>query len=118
MRTFFESLQKQLKLRFVATTPQERAEGLMNQPPLEPNEAALFVYETPAKGTFWNKNVTFPIDIGFFGADKKLIDIGHLEAQQEEQIGCKEEFAFALEVPVGFFTLRDVGKSLNEFINE
>jgi hypothetical protein len=117
MRTFFESIQKHINLRFVATTGPERAQGLMYQAPLKFNEGALFVYNSPTNQKFWNKNVSFPLEIGFFDIDKKLIDIRYLQANQEQEVGCKKEYVYALEVSSGFFSIRDIGKSLDEFIN-
>ncbi|MCK9458448.1 MAG: DUF192 domain-containing protein [Proteobacteria bacterium] len=116
MRTFFESIQKRVHLRFVATTGPEHAQGLMHQEPLKHNEGALFVYEAPSKSKFWNKNVNFPIEIGFFDINKKLVDIRQLQANQTQEIGCKQEFVYALEVSTGFFSQKDIGKSLDDFI--
>ena len=117
MRTFFESLQKHVRLRFVATTGPEHAQGLMHQEPLGPNEGALFVYESPSKSKFWNKNVSFPIEIGFFDISKKLVDIRQLQANQEQEVGSKYEFVYALETATGFFSQKDIGKSLDEFVD-
>lgn len=118
MKTFLESIQKQLKLRFVATTPQERAQGLMHQEPLAPDEGALFSFDKPIITSFWNKNVSFPIEIGFFDLSKKLIEIRRLNANQEQEIRSKGEVAYALEAPIGFFTKKDIGKSLEQLIKE
>ena len=90
-------------LRFVAETPQERFRGLMYQPPLAPREAALFVYDAPTKGTFWNKNVDFPIQIGFFDQQRKFIAVKRLERQQLESVGPNQEYRYALETSDGFF---------------
>ena len=117
MRTFFESIQKRLHLRFIAITPQERNQGLMFQKPLQPNEGALFVYEHPTKAKFWNKHVDFPIDIGFFDTNEKLFDIKHLEANQEKEVGSTQ-CIYVLEVHVGFFSKKDIGKQLKEFTND
>ena len=116
MRSFLESLQKRLNLRFVATTGPERNQGLMHQEPLAPDEGALFIYESPTKSKFWNKNVSFPIEIGFFDINKKLIEVRKLMANQTREIGCRQEFAYALETAVGFFSQKDIGKTLDEFI--
>jgi|APSaa5957512535_1039671.scaffolds.fasta_scaffold02847_19 uncharacterized membrane protein (UPF0127 family) len=43
---------QKLKLRFTATTPNDRFKGLMNQGPLKEDEAALFVFGKPKLGSF------------------------------------------------------------------
>jgi uncharacterized protein len=117
MKTFFESIQKHVRLRFVATTGPERAQGLMFQEPLNPNEGALFIHASPTTANFWNKNVSFPIEIGFFDINKKLIDIRQLKANQEQEVGSKYEYVYAIEVVPGFFSQKDIGKSLDDFID-
>jgi hypothetical protein len=115
MQTFLEYINR-LVLRFVATTEEEKQQGLMHQKPLQPNEAALFVYKTPSTSAFWNKNVSFPIDIGFFDENKQLIDIKQLKENQIQPIKCKSPYVYALETSFNFFNENDIGKSLNDFI--
>lgn len=115
MRTFLESANK-THLRFVAKTPRERFRGLMFQPPLLPNEAALFVYDTPTKGSFWNKNVDFPIQIGFFDQQRKLIAVRRLEAQQQSSVGPNKEYRYALETSDGFFDAIPEGTLLDSLL--
>lgn len=116
MKTFLESADK-LSLRFVAQTPRDRFRGLMHQQPLAPNEGALFVYNMPTKGTFWNKNVDFPIQIGFFDQQRKLIAIRRLEAQQRESVGPNKEYRYALETSDGFFNSIPEGTLLDSLIH-
>jgi len=104
-----------LSLRFIASTPQELSRGLMHQDPLKSNEGALFVYPKPVDGRFWNKNVSFPIDVGFFDEDKRLIDVRRLEAGQEEAVGSSKPFQFVLEAPEGYF--RNKNGTLDQFIH-
>lgn len=112
MGEFRDFMQDRLKLRFIAKTDKEQRLGLMGQPPLLPNEGALFVYSSPSSLRFWNRNVDFPIDVGFFGPDKQLLSVGQLDAHQEEGI---EHFGqFALETSRGFFSGIKKGTHLDE----
>lgn len=115
MKTFLESADR-LHLRFVARTPRDRALGLMHQRLLAPNEGALFVYETPTKSQFWNKNVDFPICIGFFDQQHKLIDVKHLDANQIEAVGPHKYYCYALETSVGFFDDISLGTLLDSLV--
>lgn len=117
MRSFLEST-RNIKLRFVADTPIKRCKGLMFQEPLQPNEGALFVFNYPTKSGFWNKNVSFPIQIGFFDKNRKLIGVEKLEAYQEKSIGPTSEYLYALEVPNGFFNDIRFGTSLDNLISQ
>ncbi len=57
----------------VAATDAARRQGLMHRPALADGQGMLFVYDTPQPVVFWNKNVHFPIDILYFGADRRLL---------------------------------------------
>ncbi len=56
-------------------TDQARAKGLQGFKPLEPREAALFVFEQPETVTFWMGTVTFPIDIIFISPDGHVVRV-------------------------------------------
>ena len=111
---FGQYMRTGLHLRFVAETPEKQQEGLMRQPPLSPNEGALFVYPELAGRRFWNKNVGFPIDVGFFDSQRKLTTVETLDADQEESI--EHEAQYVLEAPRGFFVGTQRGASLDDLI--
>jgi Na+/H+ antiporter NhaD/arsenite permease-like protein/uncharacterized membrane protein (UPF0127 family) len=56
-------------------TDQSRARGLQGFRPLQPREAALFVFNEPEAVTFWMGTVTFPIDIIFVGPDGYVVGV-------------------------------------------
>ena len=109
---------EKLNLRFIANDDDSRSKGLMHQCPLN-KECALFEFPYLTKTTFWNKNVSFPIDLGFFDQKKRLIDFNHLNSNQEEHVGCRcnKPFRYVLEVPRGYFELFHLGKGLDDFIS-
>ena len=107
---------EKLDLRFVAADDQSRSKGLMHQCPLS-KECALFEFPHLVKTTFWNKNVDFPIDLGFFDHKKRLVDFNYLNLNQEEHVGCKRSFQYVLEVPRGYFEPSHLGKGLSDFIS-
>jgi hypothetical protein len=59
----------------VCDTDQSRAKGLQGFRPLQPKEAALFVFERPEAVTFWMGSVTFPIDIIFVSPDGYIVEV-------------------------------------------
>ncbi len=59
----------------IADEPAEYQRGLSGRDSLPPDEGMLFVFESPAQPGFWMKDMAFPIDIIWIGADHKIIAI-------------------------------------------
>jgi uncharacterized membrane protein (UPF0127 family) len=109
-------LEESLDIRFVANNPQSQQKGLMGQKPLKSNEAVLFTYPNETKNQFWNKNVSFPIDVAFFNKNKELVDVITMEAGQTKPISSKKPFQYVLETPAGYFSSIPMGTNLEQFI--
>ena len=74
---------KEFKIKYLCDTPKLREEGLMFKSPLAPDECAYFIFKHSNSLSFWNKNVSFDIDVIFCDETKKIQKIGHLKAGQE-----------------------------------
>ena len=59
----------------IARTIAQRAKGLMFREKIENNQGMLFVFKSEKKYSFWMKNVSFPLDIIWLNADKKVVFI-------------------------------------------
>lgn len=59
----------------VASSPQDRAQGLMFRTVLGPDEGMLFPSASPAQQSFWMKNTPLPLDIIFIGTDGRISNI-------------------------------------------
>ena len=59
----------------IAQSFAQRAKGLMFREKLEKNQAMLFIFKTEKKHNFWMKNVSFPLDIIWIDANKKVVFI-------------------------------------------
>lgn len=57
----------------VADNPALMSKGLSGHAPLNDKQGMLFVFSSPGKHDFWMKDMTFPIDIIWFGADKRIV---------------------------------------------
>ena len=53
----------------LAVTPSEMERGLMFRKSLDPNQGMLFVYRDARQRSFWMRNTSIPLDIGFFSRE-------------------------------------------------
>ena len=58
----------------MARTPQERERGLMFRRALPQDQGMLFV-QAPGPAAFWMKNTYIPLDLLYFDADGRLLQI-------------------------------------------
>ena len=59
----------------LATTPDERALGLMFREHLDPDKGMLFIFEEEGVHPFWMKNTLIPLDIIWISEDKEVVFI-------------------------------------------
>jgi uncharacterized membrane protein (UPF0127 family) len=87
----------------LATTPEERAVGLMNRR-RAPKDGMLFVFARDTTGGFWMKNTLVPLTIAFFNADGKRVRKLSMTPCRSEP--CRiytpgRRYRFALELRAG-----------------
>jgi len=87
----------------MASTEDERRQGLMGREPLPKDTGMLFAYEEPEMLRFWMKNVKFPLDIGFFDAKRKLTQIETMPPDTKTEFKSRRPAMYALEVSAGWF---------------
>ena len=61
----------------IAQTSAQKAKGLMFRESLKGNQGMLFVFKTEKKHSFWMKNVSFPLDIIWINANKKVVFVSY-----------------------------------------
>jgi uncharacterized membrane protein (UPF0127 family) len=59
---------------WVASTAEQRRQGLMNVDSIGDADGMVFVHNQPTSGAFWMKDTFFPLSIAFFGGDGSFID--------------------------------------------
>ena len=93
----------------VADTPEAMRIGLSGRNALPEGTGMLFVYKKPEILSFWMKDTLIPLSIGFFDANRVLLQIENMSCvpiQAEKLPIYKSErpALYALEVPQGWFT--------------
>ncbi len=92
----------------IASTPQQRAKGLMYRESLEEGKGMLFVYERRDVHTFWMKNTLIPLDMLFMDGpphQEHISVIGIVHEAEPRTLTHRSVSApsiYVLEVPGGW----------------
>lgn len=89
----------------IADTEDTQAKGLSGNKGLLPNEGMLFKFQKPGFYGFWMKDMLFPIDIIWFDAERRIVDVWE-DATPDSYPKLSTPLApsqFVLEVPSGYF---------------
>jgi len=84
----------------LATTDEERAQGLMFREELCSECGMLFIFEEEDVRNFWMKNTLIPLDIIFINKDFEVVSISHALPCEEvicERYSSKGEAMYVLE---------------------
>jgi uncharacterized membrane protein (UPF0127 family) len=95
----------QLAVR-LATTPEERAQGLMGIEDLPADQGMAFVFDEPTTARFWMKDTLIPLSIAFVDEDGRVIAIRDMEpcaADPCPMYGAAGPYVMAVEANAGWF---------------
>jgi uncharacterized protein len=94
----------------MALTTEQKSRGLMERTSLAQGTGMLFNFEPPQVLSFWMKNTLIPLTVGFFRANKTLIETFDMEPShgpvREDLLPrymSTEPAQYAIEVPKGWF---------------
>jgi uncharacterized membrane protein (UPF0127 family) len=93
----------------LASTPDQWYRGLMHREHLGDDEGMLFVYPDSQPRSFWMKNTFIPLSVGLFDADRRLVEILHLDPPRSVMqvtlpvTVSQRPARYALEVRQGWF---------------
>jgi uncharacterized membrane protein (UPF0127 family) len=90
-----------MKLVLHAKTLEEKRIGLAAVPVLGTDEYAQFDYDEISYQPYWNKNVRYPIDIGFYDENKNLIHKTSMEADQRLPVYSPRGYKHVIETNKG-----------------
>ncbi len=90
----------------VASTPADRATGLMNRPAMPTHRGMLFVFAEAGVQCFWMKNTLIPLSIAFLDDDGRIVQIADMRPQSLDNHCSVKPVRFALEMNAGWFRSR------------
>ncbi|WP_291214077.1 DUF192 domain-containing protein [Hydrogenophaga sp.] len=90
----------------VASTPQERAIGLMFRKEMPVNEGMLFAFEQASEQCFWMKNTLLPLTAAFVADDGSIVNLADMQPQSLESHCSTRPVRFVLEMNKGWFDKR------------
>ena len=98
----------------MATTPEQRKQGLMGVSALADDEGMLFVYPDEALRTIWMKNCRMALDVAFADRTGRIFQVVTLQPPtatdgQVEQVWSDREAMYVLEMEAGWFQRRSLG---------
>jgi len=93
----------------VAAKAPEVQKGLMFRKSMAEDEGMLFVFTAPQQQSFWMRNTTLPLDIGFFDPAGELKEIYPMYPLDERLVRSRSRnIQFCLEMNQGWFKRNDV----------
>lgn len=92
---------------WVADTPRERYRGLSDTERLSNGTGMLFVFNSEGERTFIMRDMDFPLDIIFIGADGRIAQLSHApvplpNTSERELTPYRGRAKWVLEVPRGY----------------
>ena len=88
----------------VAALPAEVEKGLMFRQTMGADEGMLFIFPVPQHQSFWMRNTTLPLDIGYFDASGELKEIYPMYPHDEKSVAShSRSIQFCLEMNQGWF---------------
>jgi uncharacterized membrane protein (UPF0127 family) len=88
----------------LATTNQERAQGLMDRKSMTDEQGMLFIFPSASEQSFWMKNTYISLDIIYIDDHKEIVSIQKSTTPlSEESLPSFKKAQYVLEVNAGFF---------------
>lgn len=87
----------------IASTPEERDQGLMNRPSLDPDAGMIFVWTQPVQESFWMENTLIPLTVAFLAPDGTLQETQDMAPETLTLHTPAQPYQYAIEANQGFF---------------
>jgi len=87
----------------IASTPDNRSQGLMFRRNMAANQGMVFVFPSADRHCMWMRNTLLPLSVAFMDAQGKILNIENMQAQTETNHCAMSPARFALEMNLGWF---------------
>ena len=88
----------------LALTQAEQNKGLMHRDSMAEDHGMLFLFNQPKPRSFWMRNTRIPLDIGYFDASGRLLEIHALYPYDENAVASRsQQVLIAIETNRGWF---------------
>jgi len=87
----------------VASTPDQRATGLMFRQEMPQGEGMLFVFEEATPQCFWMKNTLLPLTAAFITDDGSIVNLANMKPQTTDSHCSAKPVRYVLEMNLGWF---------------
>jgi hypothetical protein len=94
----------------VASTADERAEGLMYRDEVPDGTGMLFVFQDSQPRSFWMANTYVDLDIAYMDPSYRIVDIIAMDALVTDSYPSSAPAMFGLEVRQGWFAEQDIAE--------
>ncbi len=85
----------------LATTPEQRRQGLMFREQLGEREGMLFVFDEEQTVSFWMRDTPLPLSIAFIDARGVIVHVADMVPYSEAPVPSRYPVRYALEVNKG-----------------
>ena len=85
----------------LATTESEQELGLMHRDHLDADAGMLFIFPDSAVRTFWNHDVSFPLDLIFLDSSGRIVSIKRMEKFSDLDVSSDVAAKYAIELNAG-----------------
>lgn len=97
-----------IQLQLALSSP-EQTKGLMFRDSLATDHGMLFIFKEPSQRSFWMRNTRIPLDLGYFDASGKLLEIHALYPYDENGVpSASTKVLMALEMNQGWFARHNI----------
>lgn len=90
----------------VASTPNDRATGLMHRTSMPSYRGMLFVFPEAGVQCFWMKNTLIPLSIAFLDDGGRIVQIADMQPESLDNHCSVKPVRFALEMNASWFKSR------------
>lgn len=93
----------------LALIQSEQSKGLMHRDSMPKDHGMLFLFDQPEPRSFWMRNTRIPLDLGYFDASGRLLEIHALYPYNENGVPSRnQQVLIAIETNRGWFARNNI----------